>query len=68
MTELEQKLLDALKTLPIRLRTDYARWQRAMPRDGVRITADDADGLIGKLCCFGLLVVVALELIERFGG
>ena len=53
---------------PIRLRTDYARWQRAMPRDGVRLTANDADGLIGKLCCFGLLVVVALELIERLGG
>ena len=59
---------EAAMSRPIRLRTDYARWQRATPRDGVRITADDADGLIGKLCCFGLLVVVALELIERFGG
>ena len=53
---------------PIRLRTDYARWQRAMPRNGVQLTADDADGLIGELCCFGMIVVFALELIERLGG
>ena len=47
---------------PIRFRTDYARWPRALPRDGVRFrpASDTADRLIGWGCALGLLIAVLL--------
>ncbi len=47
---------------PIRFRADYARWPRALPRDGVRLrpASDTADRLIGWGCAVGLLIAVLL--------
>jgi len=46
---------------PIRLRTDFARWSRTLPRDGVsfRATSDFADRLIGWGCGIGLILAVS---------
>jgi hypothetical protein len=48
---------------PIRFYGDYqhrnARFARQMPRDGIPFaSADDADRIIGRICCVGLAVLL----------